>query len=246
MSFSEQIKEELLNKQSNGNNNDILNSYERFGEYLTYSNTKNELKEDYSNYFDISSLNESKIKSILKGVFLSSGCIVNPEKDYHLEINFKNKACTDYVYDILSLLEFTPKILKRKSTNHYVIYLKESDQIVTFLSLLEANKSVLEFEKIRVEKQVKNNINRSINCETANLAKTIKSSVKQIEAINKLKEKGKFNNLDEKLKYVASLREKYPDKSLAFIVDKIPSNIKISKSGLKHRLDKIVDISENL
>jgi len=246
MSFSEQIKEELLNKQSNGNNNDILNSYERFGEYLTYSNTKNELKEDYSNYFDISSLNESQIKSILKGVFLSSGCIVNPEKDYHLEINFKNKACTDYVYDILSLLEFTPKILKRKSTNHYVIYLKESDQIVTFLSLLEANKSVLEFEKIRVEKQVKNNINRSINCETANLAKTIKSSVKQIEAINKLKEKGKFNNLDEKLKYVASLREKYPDKSLAFIVDKIPSNIKISKSGLKHRLDKIVDISENL
>ena len=246
MSFSEQIKEELLNKQSNGNNNDILNSYERFGEYLTYSNTKNELKEDYSNYFDISSLNESKIKSILKGVFLSSGCIVNPEKDYHLEINFKNKACTDYVYDILSLLEFTPKILKRKSTNHYVIYLKESDQIVTFLSLLEANKSVLEFEKIRVEKQVKNNINRSINCETANLAKTIKSSVKQIEAINKLKEKGKFNNLDEKLKYVASLREKYPDKSLAFIVDKIPSDIKISKSGLKHRLDKIVDISENL
>lgn len=246
MSFSEQIKEELLNKQSNGNNNDILNSYERFGEYLTYSNTKNELKEDYSNYFDISSLNESQIKSILKGVFLSSGCIVNPEKDYHLEINFKNKACTDYVYDILSLLEFTPKILKRKSTNHYVIYLKESDQIVTFLSLLEANKSVLEFEKIRVEKQVKNNINRSINCETANLAKTIKSSVKQIEAINKLKEKGKFNNLDEKLKYVASLREKFPDKSLAFIVDKIPSNIKISKSGLKHRLDKIVDISENL
>lgn len=246
MSFSEQIKEELLNKQSNGNNNDILNSYERFGEYLTYSNTKNELKEDYFNYFDISSLNESQIKSILKGVFLSSGCIVNPEKDYHLEINFKNKACTDYIYDILSLLEFTPKILKRKSTNHYVIYLKESDQIVTFLSLLEANKSVLEFEKIRVEKQVKNNINRSINCETANLAKTIKSSVKQIEAINKLKEKGKFNNLDEKLKYVASLREKYPDKSLAFIVDKIPSNIKISKSGLKHRLDKIVDISENL
>lgn len=246
MSFSEQIKEELLNKQSNGNNNDILNSYERFGEYLTYSNTKNELKEDYSNYFDISSLNESQIKSILKGVFLSSGCIVNPEKDYHLEINFKNKACTDYVYDILSLLEFTPKILKRKSTNHYVIYLKESDQIVTFLSLLEANKSVLEFEKIRVEKQVKNNINRSINCETANLAKTIKSSVKQIEAINKIREKGKFNNLDEKLKYVASLREKYPDKSLAFIVDKIPSNIKISKSGLKHRLDKIVDISENL
>ena len=181
MSFSEQIKEELLNKQSGKIDN--LNSYERFGEYLTYSNTKNELKEEYSNYFDISNLNESQIKSILKGVFLSSGCIVNPEKDYHLEINFKNKACTDYVYDILSLLEFTPKIIKRKTTNNYVIYLKESDQIVIFLSLLEANKSVLEFEKIRVEKQVKNNINRAINCETANLAKTIKSSVKTKNAI---------------------------------------------------------------
>ena len=246
MSFSEQIKEELLNKQSNVNNKDNLNTYERFGEYLTYSNTKNELKKDYSSYFDISNLNEAEIKWILKGVFLSSGCIVNPEKDYHLEINFKNKACTDYVYDILSLLEFTPKIIKRKTSNNYVIYIKESDQIVTFLSLLEANKSVLTFEQIRVEKQVKNNINRAVNCETANLAKTKKSSVNQIEAINKLKESGMFNNLDERLKHVASLREKYPDKSLAFIVDKIPSDIKISKSGLKHRLDKIVEMSENL
>lgn len=244
MSFSEQIKEELLKKQNS--KNDKLNSYERFGEYLTYTNTKNELKKDYSNYFEISNLTESEIKSILKGVFLSSGCIVDPEKDYHLEISFKNKACTDYIYDVLSLLEFTPKIIKRKNTNNYVIYIKESNQIVTFLSLLEANKSVLVFEQIRVEKQVKNNINRAVNCETANLAKTIKSSVKQIEAINNLKENGKFNNLDDKLKYVASLREKYPDKSLAFIVDKIPSDIKISKSGLKHRLDKIVDISENI
>lgn len=244
MSFSEQIKEELLKKQNS--KNDKLNSYERFGEYLTYTNTKNELKKDYSSYFEISNLTESEIKSILKGVFLSSGCIVDPEKDYHLEISFKNKACTDYIYDVLSLLEFTPKIIKRKNTNNYVIYIKESDQIVTFLSLLEANKSVLVFEQIRVEKQVKNNINRAVNCETANLAKTIKSSVKQIEAINNLKENGKFNNLDDKLKYVASLREKYPDKSLAFLVDKIPSDIKISKSGLKHRLDKIVDISENL
>lgn len=244
MSFSEQIKEELLKKQNS--KNDKLNSYERFGEYLTYTNTKNELKKDYSSYFEISNLTESEIKSILKGVFLSSGCIVDPEKDYHLEISFKNKACTDYIYDVLSLLEFTPKIIKRKNTNNYVIYIKESDQIVTFLSLLEANKSVLVFEQIRVEKQVKNNINRAVNCETANLAKTIKSSVKQIEAINNLKENGKFNNLDDKLKYVASLREKYPDKSLAFLVDKIPSDIKISKSGLKHRLDKIEDISENL
>ena len=244
MSFSEQIKEELLKKQNS--KNDKLNSYERFGEYLTYTNTKNELKKDYSSYFEISNLTESEIKSILKGVFLSSGCIVDPEKDYHLEISFKNKACTDYIYNVLSLLEFTPKIKKKKNTNNYVIYIKESDQIVTFLSLLEANKSVLVFEQIRVEKQVKNNINRAVNCETANLAKTIKSSVKQIKAINNLKENGKFNNLDDKLKYVASLREKYPDKSLAFIVDKIPSDIKISKSGLKHRLDKIVDISENL
>lgn len=242
MSFSEQVKEEILNNIDK--TNERINKIERFGEHLTSTSKKNVLIDEYGDLFEIVNLGEVDIKNILKGVFLASGCVVDPMRDYHLEITFKNKACTDYIYHILSLLEFTPKIVKRKNTKSYVIYIKESDQIVTFLSLLEANKAVLDFEQVRVEKQVKNNINRNINCETANLAKTIKSSVRQIEAITKLKESGMFNNLDEKLKYAASLREKYPDKSLTYIIENQDKNIKLSKSGLKHRLDKLVEIAK--
>lgn len=245
MSFSEQIKNEILSN-INGSKEINYQEAESFGELLTQVSTKKELKEKYISFFDISKLDEIEIKEILKGVFLSSGCIVDPSLDYHLEIYFKNKSCTEYVYDILSLLEFTPKILKRKNTNNYVIYIKESDQIVTFLGLLEVNRAVLKFEQVRVEKQVKNNINRSINCETANLTKTITSSVKQLEAIKKIKKSGRFEALDSKLKYVAMLREKYPDKSLAYIAEKTSKENKLTKSGIKHRLDKLIEISDEL
>lgn len=245
MSFSEQIKNEILSN-INGSKEINYQEAESFGELLTQVSTKKELKEKYISFFDISKLDEIEIKEILKGVFLSSGCIVDPSLDYHLEIYFKNKSCTEYVYDILSLLEFTPKILKRKNTNNYVIYIKESDQIVTFLGLLEVNRAVLKFEQVRVEKQVKNNINRSINCETANLTKTITSSVKQLEAIKKIKKSGRFEALDSKLKYVAMLREKYPDKSLAYIAEKTSKENKLTKSGIKHRLDKLIEISNEL
>lgn len=245
MSFSEQIKNEILSN-INGSKEINYKEAESFGELLTQVSTKKELKEKYISFFDISKLDEIEIKEILKGVFLSSGCVVDPSLDYHLEIYFKNKSCTEYVYDILSLLEFTPKILKRKNTNNYVIYIKESDQIVTFLSLLEVSRAVLKFEQVRVEKQVKNSINRSINCETANLTKTITSSVKQLDAIKKIKEKGRFEALDSKLKYVAMLREKYPNKSLAYIAEKTNNENKLTKSGIKHRLDKLIEISEEL
>ena len=245
MSFSEQIKNEILSN-INGSKEINYQEAESFGELLTQVSTKKELKEKYISFFDISKLDEIEIKEILKGVFLSSGCVVDPSLDYHLEIYFKNKSCTEYVYDILSLLEFTPKILKRKNTNNYVIYIKESDQIVTFLGLLEVNRAVLKFEQIRVEKQVKNNINRSINCETANLTKTITSSVKQLDAIKKIKKSGRFDALDSKLKYVAMLREKYPDKSLSYIAKKTNNENKLTKSGIKHRLDKLIEISKDL
>ena len=100
MSFSEQIKNEIL---SNINVSKEINyqEAESFGELLTQVSTKTELKEKYTNFFDISKLDEIEIKEILKGIFLSSGCVVDPSLDYHLEIYFKNKACTEYIYDIL-------------------------------------------------------------------------------------------------------------------------------------------------
>lgn len=243
MSFSSDVKVEVLNNFSKNKKSCCIKA-EKFGEYLTSVPLKNILNDEFKEYLDISKLNECCIKSILKGVFLGSGCIVDPLVDYHFEVIFKNKACGEYFLNLLSVLDFTPKLIKRKKQN--IVYFKESEQISLFLSLLGANNAVLKFEQIRVEKEVKNKINRTTNCETANLSKTINSAVKQIEAINKLKKNGKFASLSEKLKYTANLRLKYPTESLDYISAKTTNNEKgkISKSGLKHRLDKIIEIAE--
>lgn len=248
MSFSSKVKEEILKNYSKKQNECCIKAV-RFGENLVQSTHKFELVE-YNGLFDISKLNECCIKAILKGAFLGSGCIVNPEQDYHFEIVIKNKACADYLFNLLSVLEFTPKILKRKKVNSYMLYIKDSEQISYFLSIVGASKSMLDFEEIRVRKEVKNQINRTTNCQTANIAKTIKSSVAQIEAIEKIKRLGKFELLNDKLKYTANLRLKYKNESLDYIsnITKQSNNEKeyISKSGLKHRLDKIVEYANSL
>lgn len=241
MSFSSDIKEEILKNFSYIENNCCKKS-EKFGEYLTIAKHKKDLEEEFLDFFDIASLKECCVKSILKGVFISSGCIVNPETDYHFEISFKSKACSEYILNLLSLLEFSPRIIKRKSTN-YVIYIKEAEQISLILSILGAANSLLKFENIRVEKNVKNNINRNINCETANLSKTILASVKQLEAIEKLEKSGKFLSLRPELKETAIIRKKYPNESLDFLTNKMKEYTKISKSGLKHRLDKLIELA---
>lgn len=248
MSFSSKIKEEILNGYSKKQKECCIKA-EKFGENLVQCLQKSELDE-YKELFNISKLNECCIKAILKGAFLSTGCIVDPNLDYHFELVIKNKACADYIFNLLSVLEFTPKIIKRKKSNNYMLYIKDSEQISYFLSMLEANNAMLKFEQIRVEKDVKNQINRTTNCQTANIAKTIKSSVIQIEAIEKIKRKGKFDTLSDKLKYTANLRLKYKNESLDYIskITKNSDNEKdyISKSGLKHRLDKIVEYANRL
>ncbi len=241
MSFSSDVKEELLQKSSNisKKNNECCVISEKFGELLTQVSFKNELKDEFMYLFDISKLKECCIRAILRGCFLSSGFVNDPGIDYHVEILFKNKSCAEYILDLLSVLDFSPKLIKRKAS--YVIYFKEGEQVSYFLQLIGANKSYLYFEQIRVEKNVKNNINRAINCEVANIAKTIKSSKAQIDAINKLKKALKFEDLSEKLKYAASLRLKYPTESLDFLSNISKEEEKyISKSGLKHRFDKII------
>ncbi|MCX8074644.1 MAG: DNA-binding protein WhiA [Clostridia bacterium] len=246
MSFSQDIKEEILNNLKKVSKSKCCQNAERFGELITESGSIENFGE-FKIYYDISKLKECCIKAILKGVFLASGCIVNPESNYHLEIVFRNKNSAEYIHRILEVLDFTAKIVKRKNTStSYILYIKESDQIGTFLSLIEAYASLLKFEEIRVEKEVKNNINRSVNCETANLAKLISNSVKQIEAINKLKKKYKFFLLDEKLKYVANLRLENKEASLDKLASLTFGENKLSKSGIKRRLDRIIEISQDI
>ena len=245
MSFSGEVRDEIMDYYNKKIDPYIIKA-ERIGEYLTQAQYKNDLMEDFSDYFNISNLSEDEIKAVIKGVFMASGCIIDPNKDYRFEASFKNKACAEYFIDVLSLLDFTPKLVRRAKANVYVVYFKESEQISYMLSLLEANKCMLKFEEIRVVKDVNNTKNRATNCEVANMTKSINSSLLQLNAINVIRKKGMFLKLNDKLKYTASLREQYPTDTLEQIASKTEGKNKISKSGLKHRLDKLIEIAQNL
>ncbi len=245
MSFSGQVRDEIMEYYNKKRDPYIIKA-ERFGEYLTEAQYKNDLMEDFHDYFEISNLSEEEIKTVIKGVFMASGCIIDPNKDYRFEATFKNKSCAEYFVDVLSLLEFTPKLVRRAKAGVYVVYFKESEQISYMLSLLEANRSMLKFEEIRVIKDVNNTKNRASNCEIANMTKSINSALQQLNAIKIIRTKGRFSKLSEKLQYTASLREKYPTDTLEQIASKTEGKNKISKSGLKHRLDKLIAIANEL
>ena len=230
MSFSEQIKNEILMTK----NKKCCILPLRYGELITESK---ELK-----VTDIKKIIKDTCckRAFLKGIFLGSGCIVNPNVDYHFEVTVKSKPYADLVVKLMLEFNVIGKVIKRNS-NH-VVYIKDSEQISTLLAVLEANKAVLEYENIRINKSIKNNINRTVNCETANLTKTIEAAVRQQEAILKLKEEDRFNALPSKLKEIASLRQQYPEASLDELA--LKCSYKISKSGVYHRLNKLIKLAE--
>lgn len=181
-------------------------------------------------------------KAFIRGTFLGSGTINNPEKKYHLEIFLKNLETAKYIIEILKKYSIDFKILER--SKKYAIYTKEGEEISKFLALMGASASVLKFEEIRVYRDIKNNINRKVNCETANLNKIVNSSVKQINDIKYIKERGKFNELSEQLKEIAIVRIENPDMSLEELGKLLKKPI--GKSGVNHRLRKIQKIVEEL
>lgn len=181
-------------------------------------------------------------KAFIRGAFLGSGTINNPEKKYHLEISLRNLESAKYILEILKKYNIDFKILEK--AKGYSIYTKDGEEISKFLALIGANSSVLKFEEIRVYRDIKNNINRKVNCETANLNKIVNSSVKQINDIKYLREKEKFNELPEQLREIVEIREENPDASLEEL-GKLLKN-PIGKSGVNHRLRKIQQIAEEL
>lgn len=181
-------------------------------------------------------------KAFIRGTFLGSGTINNPEKKYHLEIFLKNLETAKYIIEILRKYSIDFKILER--SKKYAIYTKEGEEISKFLALMGASASVLKLEEIRVYRDIKNNINRKVNCETANLNKIVNSSVKQINDIKYIKERGKFNELSEQLKEIAIVRIENPDMSLEELGKLLKKPI--GKSGVNHRLRKIQKIVEEL
>ncbi len=179
-------------------------------------------------------------KAIVRGAFLGAGSINNPIKTYHLEINLSSKNNMEFLYEILKQCNINCKKLE----NNNSIYLKDGEEISLIIALLGANSSVLKFEDIRVQKEMSGKVNRIVNCQTANLNRTLNASVEQIDAIRKLQQSNKFNKLEDNLKEIALLRLEYPDISLVELGQKL--NVPLGKSGVNYRLKRIIKMAEEL
>ena len=271
-SFSRKVKEELskLNNLSNKN----LVKFELQGYLLTSNSNKFTTENEYninrfSKLLSNSGLDDFKIemqgnkfcittkkkieidkeindveeaKAIVRGSFMGAGSITNPKSKYHLEIVFQTEENALKVNHILNHFEINSKVIKR--AKNYIIYLKDGEEISNFLAFIGANSSVLKFEENRVIRDVRNNVNRIVNCETANLNKVIKTSVKQIEDIKLIKKCNKFNELSEGEKELANLRLNNPESSLTELGKML--NNPISKSGVNHRMKSIQEKAEEL
>ena len=181
---------------------------------------------------------EEEKKALIRGIFLGSGSINDPMKKYHLEILLNDKDVAQYIQNILKSFNIKAKILEMNNT----IYIKEGEEISKFLAFIGAQKSVLKYEEIRVMREIRNNVNRQVNCETANLNKTISASVMQIEAINYLKKVKKYEELPTGLQEIAELRLEYPEMSLKDLGSLLEKPL--GKSGVNHRLKKIIEIAD--
>ena len=190
----------------------------------------------------LENINKNKselIKAFIRGIFMGAGSINNPQNKYHLEIAFSNNQNLQFSYKILEQLGI--KFKKLKTQNKEILYMKEGEEISQFLAFIGASKAVLKFEDIRIQREMRGKVNRLVNCETANLNKTINASIEQIEAINKLKQNGKFNKLDKNLKEMAIVRLENPNLSLIELGKLLKKPI--GKSGVNYRLKKIMEIA---
>lgn len=183
-----------------------------------------------------------KRKAFIRGSFLGAGSISNPEKTYHLEIITGNLEYSKIFVKLLKKYNIVFGIAERK--DNYIVYLKDSEMISDFLSLIGAFQNLFKFEDIRVVKNIKNNVNRVMNCESANMDKTIDASLKQIEDIELIRQVIGLESLEDNLREIVEIRLEYPEYSFKQIGEKV--NPPISKSGVNHRFKKIKSIAENL
>lgn len=181
-------------------------------------------------------------RAYIRGAFLGSGSISNPEKNYHLEFVTNSKEHGIELSNIINSFDLNSKIVIRKE--NYVIYIKEGEQIVDLLNIMGAHQALLKLEDIRVFKDIRNNINRIVNCETANLSKTVNASLRQVENIEYINSRIGIARLPKNLQEVAFLRLKHRDASLKELGQML--NPPVGKSGVNHRFRKIEKIYNDL
>lgn len=181
-------------------------------------------------------------KSYLRGVFLGAGTVSDPEKGYHLEIVCNSEILSNDVKKLVNSFGLHSKIVIRK--RNYVVYIKEADQIIDFLNILGAHGQLLDFENVRIIKEMRNKTNRISNCDSANLDKTINASAKQLDNIKLIDETRGLASLPDKLYIAAQLRIDNPEASLIELAEMLDPPI--GKSGINHRFKKIEEIAEKI
>lgn len=181
-------------------------------------------------------------KAYLRGAFLAGGSISDPEKTYHLEITNHDMYLADEICSLVNKFELNAKVIKRKG--NYVTYLKEGENIVDFLNIIGAHSALMELENVRILKEMRNNVNRVVNCETANLEKTVNASVRQVDNIKYIRDNIGFDSLPNNLQEIAELRLAFSDVNLKELGQML--NPPLGKSGVNHRLRKLDEIAENV
>ena len=181
-------------------------------------------------------------RSFIRGAFLAAGSLSNPSKAYHFEIVVSQEKNGELLCEVMRSFDIDAKMIARKY--HYVVYVKEGSQIVDLLNVMEAHVALMEFENVRILKDMRNTINRKVNCEAANINKTVKAATRQVEDILFIKEKVGLATLAEGLEEIALLRIEYPEASLKELGEMLSPPV--GKSGVNHRLKKLSEIAADL
>ena len=181
-------------------------------------------------------------RAFLRGAFLAGGSVSRPAGDYHLEIVTENRQFAHSILKSMQSFGLPAKLTDRK--NDYIVYLKEGNAIISFLSVIGAHGALMEFENVRIVKEMRNNVNRVVNCETANLNKVVRAAVLQLASIKYLEQHMGFAKLPDTLRETAELRLDNPEASLAELAELLGG--KISKSGINHRLKKLQQMAEEM
>ena len=267
MSFSLQVKEELENVVPGARHCQLaeLAALVTYGCVLKHdsSGTQIELKseneiigrkyftllnESGKPLFPLEGVNRMLLKqscckrACLRGTFLCAGSMSDPKKGYHLEFVCEKEKQAQQIREMIADFELEAKIICRKK--HYVVYMKEGAAIVDLLNVMGARLSLMHLENLRVEKEVRNSVNRKVNCEAANITKTVNAASRQIEDILYLQKHYGMEKLPENLREMAEIRLEYPESSLQELGKFL--NPPVGKSGVNHRLRKLSELADKI
>ncbi len=188
------------------------------------------------------SFSKNPARAFLRDAFLETGSMSNPEKGYHLEFVCEEDAYAAKLIETMRAFEIAAKRVQRK--RYTVVYIKESEDIVRLLNVMGAHNCLMNLENLRIIKDMRNSINRRVNCETANISKTVSAANKQIEDIEYIRKHYGFDDLSENLREMAKIRLEYPDATLKELGEYLVPPV--GKSGVNHRLRKLSELADSI